>query len=50
VDSHKSISINPANELEAHKEPLSLPRAEESRAAIAGTVLEAVPVAVGGRF
>ncbi|WP_333886838.1 OmpA family protein [Sphingobacterium siyangense] len=37
VDSHKSISINPANELEAHKEPLSLPRAEESRAAIAGT-------------
>lgn len=35
VDSHKSSSINPANELEAHKEPLSLPRTGESRAAIA---------------
>jgi outer membrane protein OmpA-like peptidoglycan-associated protein len=36
VESHKSIAINPANELEAHKEPLSLPRAEESGAAIGG--------------
>jgi len=37
VDRHKSSSINPANELEAHKEPLSLPRVGESRAAIAGS-------------
>ena len=33
---HKSIPITPANELEAHKEPLSLPRAEDTKAAAVG--------------
>lgn len=34
---HTSTPITPSNELEAHKEPLSLPRAEDSRAAAAGS-------------